>query len=220
MNKLYTLLFVAFFSISTDAISQCTANATSYDLIVASTIIRSGNSAGYTQAYICNGGVLIDSATCCTRFVVVDSGGAMIVGPLSYGAAYVLNGATFNGQNASNNWQVFAEPTATVVNHTGTTLACAQITYTASNCIMSVGQIDSPKPAVSINGSALNFGFTSVMNDVQIELLDINGKIVKSEMMNQSSVHTMDIAGLAGGVYMYRVMRGAEVLSSDKIVMP
>lgn len=219
MKQTFTLLLTALLCFGGDAIAQCSSPASSYDLIVASTIVRSGTSAGYMQGYVCNGGVLIDSATCCTRFVVVDSGGSLLVGPMSYGAAYVLNGATFNGQNASNNWQVFAEPNATVINHTGNNIACPQITYTASNCIMSVEQNTSPKPTVALNGHVLNFGFTSVVNDVQIELLDVSGKVVRSEMVNQSSVHSMDVSGIASGVYMYRVMQGAEVVSTDKLVI-
>ena len=57
------------------------------------------------------------------------------------------------------------------------------------------------------------------MNDVRIEMLDVSGKVVKSEMVNQSSVHSMDIAGLAAGVYLYRVSQGTEVISSDKLVI-
>ena len=220
MKRLYTFLLLAILCFGNDAIAQCSSPASTYDLIVASTIIRSGNSAGYMQGYVCNGGVLIDSATCCTRFVLVDSGGAMIVGPMSYGMAYVLNGGSFDGQGASNNWQVVAEPNATVTNHTGNTVACAQITYTASNCIMSVPQNTSPKPNVSLVETSLLFAFNSVVSDVTIEVFDIGGNVVRSEKVNQTSVHAMNLAGLAGGIYVYRVMQGTEVLSSDKVVLP
>ncbi len=219
MKKIFTLILLACLCFGGNAIAQCTSPVSSYDLIVASTIVRSGSNAGYIQGYVCNGGVLIDSATCCTRFVVVDSGGSLIVGPISYGGAYVLNGATFNGQNMSNNWQVFAEPNATVINHSGTTTACAQIAYTASNCIMSVPQNASSVSSVALSGTNLNFAFTSVVSDVTIELFDVTGNVVRSEKVNQSAVHSMNLNGLAGGVYMYRVMQGTEVISTDKVVL-
>jgi predicted extracellular nuclease len=220
MKKLYFSFILAILCFGGNAIAQCSSPSSSYDLIVASTIVRSGSNAGYMQGYVCNGGVLIDSATCCTRFVLVDSGGTMTVGPLSYGMAYVLNGGTFNGQNSSNNWQVIAEPNATVINHTGNNVPCAQITYTASNCIMSVPVNSSPKPNVSLVDHTLNFAFTSVVNDVSIEVFDVAGNVVRSEKVNQTSVHSMNLAGLAGGIYIYRVMQGTEVLSSDKVVLP
>jgi hypothetical protein len=143
----------------------------------------------------------------------------MIVGPNSYGMAYVKGGGTFNGQGASNNWQVYAEPGANVINHTGTTIPCTSIAFGGGNCAMGFNTAQSVKPNVSLIGNQLNFIFSATMNDVHIELLDVNGKTVKSETMNQSSVHSMDVSGLASGVYMYRVLQGAEVVSSDKIVL-
>lgn len=219
MKQIFTLLLFALPCFSNHISAQCNAPTSSYDLIVASTIVRSGGNAGYMQGYICNGGVLIDSASCCTRFVLVDSGGSMIVGPLSYGMAYVLNGGSFNGQNASGNWQVIAEPNATVINHTGNTVACAQITYAASNCIMSVPQNASAQPNVALVETNLVFAFSTAVNDVTIEVSDVTGKVVRSEQVNQTSVHSISLAGLAGGVYAYRVMQRGEMIASDKIIL-
>jgi hypothetical protein len=219
MKQTFTLLILGVLCFGGNAIGQCSSSASNYDLIVASTIVRSGSSAGYTQGFVCNGGVLIDSATCCTRFVVVDSGGSMIVGPQSYGAVYVLNGGSFNGQNMSNNWQVFAEPNAAVTNHTGTTIACAQITYTASNCIMSIAQNATSVSSVTVTGADLNFTFASAVDDVTITLYDINGRMVRCENVVHSTTHSMRLEGLAGGAYMYRVTQGGEVISSDKIIL-
>ncbi len=220
MTKFYTILFVAFFCISTDAMSQnCTSPIQNYDLIVVSTINIPPSQTAYMQGYVCNGGVLTDSATCCTRFLNVDSGGVVIVGPISYGMAYVKSGGTFNGQGASNNWTVYAEAGAIVINHTGNSVQCPQIVFPNTNCIMGFTDQSSAKPKVSLIGRTINFGFSSMMNDVHIELMDVNGKVVKSEMMNQSSVHSMDVSGLASGVYVYRVMQGATLVSSDKVIL-
>ncbi len=218
-KKISTLILLAALYCG-NAFAQCTSPATSYDLIVVSNItIPAQSNSNYMQGYVCNGGVLLDSAYCCTRFVNVDSGGVMMVGPSSYGQAFVKNGGTFNGQGSSANWAVFYEAGANVINHVGNSQQCPQITFTNNNCIMGFTENESPKPTVALNGDALNFGFDAVMTDVRIELLDVNGKVVKSEMMNQSSVHSMDVSGLASGVYMYRVMRGAELISSDKLVI-
>lgn len=221
MKQFSTLLLIGSLCLGGNAIAQsCTSPASSYDLIVvANTTIPPNASPNYMQGYVCNGGVLLDSALCCTRFVNVDSGGTMIVGPNSYGMAYVMNGGTFNGQGASSNWQVYAEPNATVINHTGMNQACPSITFTASSCTMGFAKNESIIPTVALNGNSLNFGFNAVMNNVTIELIDVNGKVVKSEMIYQSSIHTMDVTGLAAGVYMWRVMLGAEVISSDKFVL-
>lgn len=220
MKKLYTLFSAAMLCLFTGAYSQnCTSSANNYDLVVvANTTIPPNASPNYMQGYVCNGGVLLDSALCCTRFVNVDSGGTMIVGPNSYGIAYVLNGGTFNGQGSSNNWTVVAEPNATVINHTGNLQPCSTITYNPSSCTMGTPDPSNMKPAVSLNGTLLNFGFHSVVN-VTIELVDVTGKAVRSEQVNRASVHSMNVEGLASGVYMYRVMQNGEVISSDKLIL-
>lgn len=220
MNKISTLILLAALYCGNANAQLCTSSATSYDLIVvATTVIAPTASPSYTQGYVCNGGILMDSAMCCTRFAVVDSGGTMMVGPFAYGIAYILDGGTFNGQGASNNWTVVAEPNATVINHTGNIQQCSTIVYSPTSCTMGISPTETMKPTVALIGHSINFGFSAVMNDVRIELLDVNGKVVKSEMMNQSSVHSMDVSGIASGVYMYRVMLGTELISSDKLVI-
>lgn len=220
MKKLYTLFLFSMLCFGGNAFAQCTSPSTSYDLIVVSNVTIAPNaSPNYMQGYVCNGGVLLDSAFCCTRFVNIDSGGVMMVGPSSYGQAFVKNGGTFDGQNSSSNWAVFYESGANVINHVGNSQLCPQITFTANNCITGFTHSDSPKPNVSLIDHTLNFAFTSAVNDVTIEVFDVAGNVVRSEKVNQSSVHSMNLNGLAGGVYMYRMMQGTEVISSDKLVI-
>jgi len=222
MKQTFTLLLLALLGFGGNVFAQsCTSQATSYDLTVTSlTIIPPvSSSSTYMQGYICPGATLIDSAMCCTRFCNVDSLATMIVGPNSYGMAYVKGGGTFNGQGASANWVVFAEPGASIINHTGTTNQCPAVVFTGGNCTMGFNTAQSMKPDVALKGNQLNFTFNTTMSDVHVELLDVNGKVVKSETMDQSSVHSMDVSGLASGVYMYRMMQGTEVVSSDKIIL-
>ena len=220
MKQTFTLVLMALLCFGGNSFAQCTSPGSNYDLIVVSTVNIPVSQTAYMQGYVCNGGVLTDSAQCCTRFLNVDSGGTVIVGPLSYGMAYVKSGGTFNGQGASNNWQVYHEAGATILNHTGMTLVCPLITFTSSNCIMGFAHSYSPKPNVSLIDHTLNFAFNSVVNDGTIEVFDVTGNVVRSEKVNQTSVHSMNLNGLAGGIYMYRVMQGTEVLSSDKVVLP
>lgn len=219
MRKLYTLFAITLLCLSNEVQSQCSSPASNYDLIVvATTTFAPTASMPYTQGYVCNGGILTDSATCCTRFVVVDSGGTMIVGPISYGAAYVLSGGTFNGQGASNNWMVYYESGANVINHTGNSVSCPQITYTASSCTMGLTEVESSKPVVALNGTLLNFRFSSCTT-AQIELYDANGKLVRSENVSNSAICSMNVADLANGIYMYRVMQNGEMIFSDKVIL-
>lgn len=220
MKQTFTLLLLALLGFGGNAFAQCTSPSSSYDLIVVSNVtIPAQSSSNYMQGYVCNGGVLLDSAYCCTRFVNIDSGGVMMVGPSSYGQAFVKNGGTFNGQNSSSNWAVFYEAGANVINHVGNSQLCPQITFTANNCIMGFTHSDSRKPNVSLIDHTLNFAFTSVVSDVTIEVFDVAGNVVRAERVNQTSVHSMNLNGLAGGIYMYRVMQGTELISSDKLVI-
>ena len=219
MKQTFTLFFIAMLCFGGKAFAQCSSPANNYDLIVVSNITISPQTTSYMQGYVCNGGILLDSAMCCTRIVNIDSGGAMYVGPNSYGMAYVKSGGVFNGANVSNNWQVYSEPGATVINHTGPSQSCAQITFNSTNCIMGFAHNDSPKPNASLIDHRLTFAFASVVNNVTIEVFDVSGNVVRSEQVSQTSVHSMDLSGLAGGVYMYRVSQAGEVISSDKVVL-
>jgi hypothetical protein len=220
MKQTFTLFFIGFLCFSANAIAQCTSPSSNYDLIVVSNVTIAPQTTAYMQGYVCNGGVLTDSAYCCTRFLNIDSGGVVMVGPASYGQAFVKNGGTFNGQNSSSNWAVFYEAGANVINHVGNSQQCPQITFTANNCIMGFTPTDSPKPNVSLVETNLMFAFSSAVSDVTVEVFDVAGNVVRSGKVNQTSVHSMNLAGLAGGMYVYRVTQGTEVISSDKIVLP
>lgn len=220
MKQISTLFLLIILFFAGNAFAQnCTWTTSNYDMVVISSTTIAPTTASYTQGFVCNGATLTDSATCCTRLIVVDNGATLIVGPQSYGMAYVLDGGTFNGQGASGNWIVTHEPMANILNHTGPAQQCSTIVYSPTSCSMGIADNAWMKPTVTLNDQTLIFSFTDAMQDAQIELLDVNGKVVKSEMINQSSTLSMDVAGLAAGVYMYRVMQGGEVISSDKLVI-
>lgn len=219
MKQLSTLILLAVLCAGGAASAQCTSQAVTYDLTVAGNVtIAAQSSSNYMQGYVCNGGVLLDSAYCCTRFVNVDSGGTMMVGPASYGQAFVKSGGTFNGQGSSANWAVFYESGATVINHTGNSQVCPQITFAAGSCITGFHTVESSKPNVALIGTQLNFTFSTSVN-AQIELYDASGKAVRAETISNSSTFAMNVADLANGIYMYRVMQNGEVISSDKLVL-
>lgn len=219
MKKIYTFILLITMGAAGNVFGQCTSSSVNYDLIVASNVtIAAQSNANYMQGYVCNGGVLLDSAYCCTRFVNVDSGGTMMVGPASYGQAFVKSGGTFNGQGSSANWAVFYESGANVINHVGNSQLCPQITFTAGNCATGFHTVESPKPNVGLNGTFLNFAFASSVN-AQIELYDVSGKLVRTENIYNSSICSMNVTDLAGGMYMYRVMQNGEVVSSDKLIL-
>ena len=220
MKHFFILFFASLCFCQNSSAQNCTSPATNYDLTVVSLTVfpPQSSSMNYMQGYVCPGATLIDSAMCCTRMVNIDSGATMFVGPMSYGMAYVKSGGTFNGQGASNNWQVYAEAGASIINHTGLNNACPQVVFTGGTCSMGFNSTVYQKPTVALNGSFLNFAFSTSVS-AQVELLDVTGKVVISESINNSSVHSMNVAGLAEGIYMYRVVSGGSLIASDRIVL-
>lgn len=161
----------------------------------------------------------MDSAMCCTRVCNVDSGATLIAGPNSYGAAYVKSGGTFNGQNVSTNWQVFAETGAIVINNPGGNISCPVITFTGGSCALGFVTPNTTTASVSQSANQLNFVFTDVLKSGRIELYDVSGKQVNSSAVTQSSAHTIDVSELPAGMYMYRVMDGETLIGTSKVMI-
>lgn len=214
-------LLAIFFALSNcDVVAQtvCNSNAVSYDLVVYSqTVIPPNASMSYTSAYVCGGATLYDSAYCCTRMCHVDSLATLITGPNSYGMAYIKAGGTFNGQGSSMNWQVYAEPGSTVVNHTGIVQNCPSVTFPTAICFMSVEEQFGKQTSAVQNGSMLMFRFSSEVAAPRIEMRDVNGKLVKSEIFSSGTVCTINIGELPEGIYFWTVYEGASQISSGKI---
>lgn len=161
----------------------------------------------------------MDSAMCCTRVCNVDSGATLIAGPNSYGAAYVKSGGTFNGQNVSINWQVFAEAGANVINNSGGNIPCPVITFTGGSCTMGFVTPNTTSPSVSQTATQINFTFSDVLKSGRIELYDASGKLVSSSTVIQSTSQTIDVSELPEGMYLYRVLEGEALIGTNKVML-
>ena len=139
---------------------------------------------------------------CCTRICHVDTLGTLVVGPMSYGTAYVRSGATFDGQNTAQNWFVYTESGATVLNYSGNVVQCTNVTFPAAMCFMSVPeQYQSTVSAVQ-NANLLSFSFSSVLTKARVELYDPTGKIVMTSTQAQCNRQDLDVSTLPSGVHM------------------
>jgi hypothetical protein len=220
MKQLSTLAVFFCILFSFNANSQCTSGASSYDLVVFNnTTFPPSASQPYTQAYVCWGGVLTDSAQCCTRICHVDSGGTFIAGPVAYGGLYLKNGATFDGQNTSMTWVIFAEPGAIILNYSGNVQQCPTVTFPAALCFMSTPEAYMPAVGVSQNGNQLSFLYADVLAKATVELYDATGKLVQTSTQAQSDRQDVDVSALPAGIYMYRVMDGETLIGTDKVLI-
>jgi hypothetical protein len=63
----------------------------------------------------------------------------------------------------------------------------------------------------------LMFRFSSEVAAPRIEMRDVNGKLVKSEIFSSGTVCTINIGELPEGIYFWTVYEGSSQISSGKI---
>jgi hypothetical protein len=220
MKNIFTLSILLVLAFSANVKSQCSSTQ-NYDLIVSgSVVLPPSPTSQYISAYVCTTGTLVDSMSCCTRMIHVEPGGTLIVGPLAYGAVYLKSGATFDAQNSSMSWMVFAEAGAIILNYSGTVNQCVAVTFPSANCITSVGNAPASSPVSVIQRDGqLQFDFSATVGNLRVELYDMSGRLVSSENATNANRHTISLAGLSGGVYFCRVYGNEAVLYAEKVVV-
>jgi hypothetical protein len=57
------------------------------------------------------------------------------------------------------------------------------------------------------------------VTELKVEILDLNGRIVKNQTINNSNVIQLNCAELASGMYFYRCSNQNKILSSGKIIV-
>ncbi|MDQ3111565.1 MAG: T9SS type A sorting domain-containing protein [Bacteroidota bacterium] len=219
MKKIFTLILLST-GIITDASSQCNSTGT-YDLVVFNqTTFSPSPTSQYISAFVCGGATLIDSMSCCTRLVHVQPGATFVAGPQAYGAIYLKSGATFNGQNTSMSWTVFAEAGATIINYSGMVNSCNAVTFSSANCFMSAPGIQQPA-AVTVfkEPHQLIFNFPVIAADIRVELYDMNGRLVINEAGGNTNQHITNIDALPAGMYFCRVLSEGAQLYAEKVVI-
>ncbi len=218
MKKIYTLGLIGLLAFLQHGNAQCSSTP-NYDLIVSgSVVLPPSPTSQYISAYVCTTGTLIDSMSCCTRMIHVEPGGTLIVGPLAYGAVYLKSGATFDGQNTSMSWMVFAEAGAIILNYPGTVTQCVAVTFPSANCVTSTGDAPASSPVSVIQGDGqLQFDFPATVSNLRVELYDMSGRMVSSETATNASRHTVNLAALPAGIYFCRVYDNDAAIYSDKI---
>ena len=215
------LICLCFFVNTAKSQTGCTSIAVTYDQVFSNyTVFPPTPSGLYTLGYICNGVTVIDSMSCCTRMIHVETGAVFIAGPFSYGTAYVKSGGTFNGQNTAQNWFVYAEAGANVLNYTGTVVSCTAVSFPTANCFMNVHSTEPEEQVKLIQlPGQIQFSVPSANGNTRIELYDISGKQLINQSAENTSVISMSTESLSGGMYFYRVYQNEELLSTGKIAL-
>lgn len=218
-NLILLLICLCFFAKLSKSQSGCASLATTYDMVFSNnTVLPPSPSGQYMFGYICTGTTVTDSMNCCTRFMHVVSGGTLIAGPLSYGTAYLKAGATFDGQNTAQNWFVYAEAGANVLNYSGNVITCTAVTFPAGNCFMSVGNTETEKSVTVIQQpNQLQFSFSNPLSPGRIEIYDISGKQLLNQTAENTTMISVNTESFCSGMYFYRVYQNGEFLSSGKI---
>jgi methionine-rich copper-binding protein CopC len=215
MKKTTFLFLLLCTLVYTQVKAQCVSSATSYQLIVSNNTTINANAP--IDTYICSGATLIDSASCCTRSVHIEPNATYVVGPMAYGSIYIKNGGTFNGMNTQMFWVVYAETGAIILNYSGAVVNCTAVTFPSANCFMSVGSTAAtPKAVAAHSQNDLHVTFSENIVSGKIEVMDMSGRVVKSQDVNQATESTIAVHDLAAGVYYYRILIGEETVLEAK----
>jgi hypothetical protein len=222
MKKIFTCFLSALVAVS--AVAQCTSSASSYDLVVTGNVVLPPTGPQFTFGYVCSGGNLFDSTTCCTRFIHVEAGGTYEAGPAAYGMVYLKSGATFDAHGNSNFFLVDYEAGAIILNYTGPMTLCSTVTFPSANCASAIEEEQSinatqafPNP---VSGK-LTIRLAEKINGVG-EVIIINAlgeKVLSTQIDNFSSTVPVDVSALKPALYFYSVVQLGSVISSGKIMV-
>jgi hypothetical protein len=59
---------------------------------------------------------------------------------------------------------------------------------------------------------------TSTLTLERVELVDVNGRVVRAQGVNGPGVHVVDRGGLAPGLYLLRLLQQGQVVGSVRVV--
>ncbi|CAN5371836.1 hypothetical protein BH11BAC1_BH11BAC1_09280 [soil metagenome] len=197
--------------------AQCTGS-TFYDLTVTDTTVFHPIGNSFNSAIICSGGVLIDSANCCTRVIHILPGGDYEAGGLAYGIVYVMNGGTFNAHGCTGFFGCYYETGATILNYPGPLSLCPSISFTASSCI--TGIIESKESVLKVYPNPANdiLHFENVNAHSIIAVYNFMGQLVlKSEI--KSNVDALTISSLNNGLFSYSIYENNKLLGFGKFAI-
>ena len=219
MKKNITLIVICLLFVLASGKAQCTGQTT-YDLTVSGTTIQHPATNSFLSAVVCSGGVLIDSSTCCTRFVHVLSGGTYQMGGSAYAFVMLQNGATFIGSPTANVFGLSYETGANIINYSGPMTICPSITFSPSSC-SSVLVENNSEPVItafyeSLQQSLLVSGINS---RASLQIFDITGKLMMKETVNENQENRFDLSMLNSGVYTYLIQFDSKESTHGKFII-
>lgn len=218
MKKIFTLFVSLFLSVSA-YYAQCTSGATAYDLTVTGNIVLPPSGPSFTTGIVCTGGRLMDSASCCTRMVHVESGGTYEAGPMAYGFVYIKNGGTFDAHGNTMFFGVSYEAGAIILNYTGPMTLCTAVTFPPGACTPTAITENSPSVYTSVYPNPC----TDVLHlennfskDASIKIYDITGKMV---MESTAITNDITVSSLSGGMYTFAITMEGQKVSYGKFAI-
>lgn len=213
MRKLQIVFMLIFLSDLTDANGQCTG-MNFYDLTVTGNTILPPAATAYISAVVCDGGVLIDSASCCTRVTHILNGGIYEIGGLAYGSVFVQSGGTFNANNTSMFFGVTYEAGANILNYSGPLTLCSSISFLPSACVTGLNSISSGKfISVFYDHQGQFLKLNGIQNNSFIQVFDMTGRLILEPKLLDRDGSNEIYASLFPGLYSYRITdkRGHDV---------
>ncbi|MBA3972409.1 MAG: T9SS type A sorting domain-containing protein [Bacteroidetes bacterium] len=218
MKKLLTLLSILMLCCSS-AFAQCTSSITFYDLTVSGNTVLGPSGTQFLSALICSGGRLMDSTSCCTRYVHIETGGTYEAGPNAYGYIYIKTGGTFDAHGNNSFFGVSYEAGATILNYTGPMSLCAAVVFPAGSCastsISDVGDQTNINAYPNPCNDVLYLNKVPAGNPI-ISVYDIAGRKVMETLITGN---TIDVSPILSGIYSYRISLDGQTVSIGKLAV-
>lgn len=203
--------------------AQCTSSPSIYNLIVTGNVSLAANGSQFLFGYVCTGGTLVDSTSCCTRYIHVESGGTYEAGPAAYGMVYLKSGATFDAHGNNNFFAVAYEAGAIILNYAGPQNLCTAIAFPTANCVTGINDNNTeaiinvyPNPSTGLITIDVPAGFENEW----ITICDITGKqILKPFQMKHRFQNTLDLSSLMSGIYYYSISGKKGFITQGKLMV-
>lgn len=225
MKKIYLLICFLLLGESTSIVAQCTSFPSTYDIIVADSVVIPPSGPSFTWSYICGGGVLMDSAMCCTRLIHVEAGGTYEAGPSAYGFVYLKSGATFDAHGNNSFANVAYEAGATILNYTGAMSLCSSVTFPNAGCSIPTSIAENPMnytvqiyPNPFTNSAILQFNNPKKESCILI-LYDLHGRIVRTISNITTDKVEIERQNLPSGFYFVQLSTNKQTIANGKLTM-
>lgn len=219
MKNRFIIIAIVFLSGPEFLLAQCTGN-NFYDLTVTGNTVLHPTTTGFISAVVCSGGLLIDSANCCTRVTHILAGGTYEIGGFAYGSVYVQNGGTFNANNSTIFFGVTYEAGANILNYNGPQYLCPSILFSPSSCLTGLNEANSTgSVSVFYDPIANTVNLKNININDQVAVYDMTGKKVLDKNSAQEKSIQMDASAIPAGIYGFCISNNAMQLNRGKFTV-